>query len=224
MDTAPYTADESSSIQRVYRYFRTMGLRHLTILNQHHVVTGIITRQDIVEHRLEHHSFDEDGTHFQKYIAVDNSLPRVVYEDKDVIVYSGNLKDPDAVRQSTLAAADRDSNYYSNPFDAARGSTLHTRESITAANIQQEQLLDSSELGKSAMILRQSSYRTRNTDQSGRGHPSVIGRESLNSNAPDSGSVVISSGSGSKEIKAPTNNTATRVIREPKGKGNDNQW
>jgi len=214
MDTAPYTADESSSIQRVYRYFRTMGLRHLTILNQHHVVTGIITRQDIVEHRLEHHSFDEDGQHFQRHVAVDNSVPRVVYENDDVVVYSGNMKDPDAVRLS--AATNRDSTYYSNPFDATGGSVLHTRESL--ATIQQEQLMDSSELGTSAMIMRKSSLgasmggRTSNHG-SHISSPALIGRNrdgSVTSSAPQ------------QDVKAPTNSTTSRVNREPKGA--NNQW
>ena len=59
MDTAPYTIHESSSVQRCYRFFRTMGLRHLVVLNSNHCVTGIITRQDLTEERLEHFWFRE---------------------------------------------------------------------------------------------------------------------------------------------------------------------
>ena len=59
MDTAPYTIHESSSVQRCYRFFRTMGLRHLVVLNSNHCVTGIITRQDLTEERLEHFWFKE---------------------------------------------------------------------------------------------------------------------------------------------------------------------
>jgi chloride channel 7 len=59
MDTAPYTINASASVQRCYRFFRTMGLRHLIVLDNDHRVTGIITRKDITEHRLEHHWFQE---------------------------------------------------------------------------------------------------------------------------------------------------------------------
>lgn len=53
MDTAPFVLNESSTIQRCYRFFRTMGLRHLIVVDDHYKATGIITRKDITEHRLE---------------------------------------------------------------------------------------------------------------------------------------------------------------------------
>ena len=42
-----------------YSLFRTMGLRHLVVVDGDHKVTGMITRHDITEHRLEHHWFKE---------------------------------------------------------------------------------------------------------------------------------------------------------------------
>jgi len=59
MDTAPFTINGSASLQRCYRLFRTMGLRHLVVLDNDHRVIGIVTRKDINEFRLEHHWFQE---------------------------------------------------------------------------------------------------------------------------------------------------------------------
>lgn len=53
MDTSPYTVDVTASVQKCYRIFRTLGLRHLIVINGDHVVKGIITRKDITEEILE---------------------------------------------------------------------------------------------------------------------------------------------------------------------------
>jgi CBS domain len=55
MDSAPYSVNESSSVKRCYRFFRTMGLRHLVVVNAFHKVTGIITRNDVTHHRMQSH-------------------------------------------------------------------------------------------------------------------------------------------------------------------------
>eukprot|EP00981_Chlorochromonas_danica_P010662 scaffold3299_cov198-Ochromonas_danica.AAC.3 len=111
MDTAPYTINASSSVQRAYRYyyplllllhhhhhllllltltysstrfFRTMGLRHLVVLDDDHRVAGIITRKDITEHRLEHHWFSE-GDNMQKFINVDPVDPGMLPENMGLL-------------------------------------------------------------------------------------------------------------------------------------------
>merc|ERR1712241_226088 len=43
-----YTVQERSSLSRVYTFFRTMGLRHLPVVNRSGNVTGIITRKDLI--------------------------------------------------------------------------------------------------------------------------------------------------------------------------------
>lgn len=53
MDTSPYTVDVTASVQKCYRIFRTLGLRHLVVIDGDHVVKGIITRKDITEEILE---------------------------------------------------------------------------------------------------------------------------------------------------------------------------
>jgi CBS domain-containing protein len=90
MDTAPHSINESCSIQRCYRYFRTMGLRHLTVLDRDYRVKGIITRHDLTIYRLEHHWFSE-GDNLQRFMNVDSFDP---IEDNDA--YSA----PSPIRKS----------------------------------------------------------------------------------------------------------------------------
>ena len=51
-NTAPYTVNETASIQRTYRLFRTMGLRFLCVVNHTNQVVGIITRKDLLPEAL----------------------------------------------------------------------------------------------------------------------------------------------------------------------------
>lgn len=40
--------DEDYSLHRTYQIFRTLGLRHLVVIDIHNQVVGIITRQDLL--------------------------------------------------------------------------------------------------------------------------------------------------------------------------------
>jgi chloride channel 7 len=51
-NTAPYTVNETASIQRTYRLFRTLGLRTLCVVNHNNQVVGIITRKDLLPEAL----------------------------------------------------------------------------------------------------------------------------------------------------------------------------
>lgn len=53
-NTAPYTVNETASIQRTYRLFRTLGLRFLCVVNHNNQVVGIITRKDLLPDSLSH--------------------------------------------------------------------------------------------------------------------------------------------------------------------------
>jgi len=53
-NTAPYTINETASIQRTYRLFRTLGLRFLCVVNLNNQVVGIITRKDLLPASLSH--------------------------------------------------------------------------------------------------------------------------------------------------------------------------
>lgn len=57
LDSAPFTMNEHASVQRAYRVFRTLGLRHLIVVNKRNQVLGIVTRHDLVStHYLGHQS------------------------------------------------------------------------------------------------------------------------------------------------------------------------
>ena len=45
MNESPFTVEAHCPLPRVWRLFRTMGLRHLVVLDHDHCVTGIITRE-----------------------------------------------------------------------------------------------------------------------------------------------------------------------------------
>lgn len=66
-----------------------MGLRHLVVLDDDHKVTGMITRKDITEHRLEHHWFSE-GDRMQKFINVDPMDPGLLPSESIGLLRAGD--------------------------------------------------------------------------------------------------------------------------------------
>ena len=48
-DRSPYVVNEFLPLQRVFRLFQTMGLRHLPVTDEHSCVVGIITRRDLLD-------------------------------------------------------------------------------------------------------------------------------------------------------------------------------
>jgi len=61
-DQSPYVVLRKTPLQRVYRLFRSMGLRHLVVVNKHNNVRGIITRKDLtyITERLTIRKDDEN--------------------------------------------------------------------------------------------------------------------------------------------------------------------
>jgi hypothetical protein len=68
MDPAPSALNEATSIRRTYTLFRTMGLRHIVVVDGDLFVKGIITRSDMNEHRLEHFWHAEVWLHLLMYL------------------------------------------------------------------------------------------------------------------------------------------------------------
>eukprot|EP00762_Andalucia_godoyi_P005431 ANDGO_08420.mRNA.1 Chloride channel protein C len=53
MHTAPITVSPRFSVSRAFQLFRTMGMRHLSVVDDENRVVGMITRKDLMEHRVE---------------------------------------------------------------------------------------------------------------------------------------------------------------------------
>jgi chloride channel 7 len=49
----PYVIQEQATLQRTFRLFRTLGLRHLCVVNPDFEVVGIITRHELTEHHVD---------------------------------------------------------------------------------------------------------------------------------------------------------------------------
>jgi len=47
MNLSPFTIQHTAPLTRVFRLFRTMGLRHLIAVNRSNEVMGMITRKDL---------------------------------------------------------------------------------------------------------------------------------------------------------------------------------
>nr|CAD7400001.1 unnamed protein product [Timema cristinae] len=56
MNQSPYTVQHSASLPRVFRLFRALGLRHLTVVNDSHEVVGIVTRKDLARFHVWRHA------------------------------------------------------------------------------------------------------------------------------------------------------------------------
>ncbi|KAL3779128.1 hypothetical protein HJC23_003112 [Cyclotella cryptica] len=65
-NTAPYTINETASIQRTYRLFRTLGLRFLCVVNHNNQVVGIITRVDLLPESLADSIMRGRNAHIQQ--------------------------------------------------------------------------------------------------------------------------------------------------------------
>lgn len=60
MNPTPYTVSYSASFPRIYRLFRSLGLRHLVVIDDRNQVVGMLTRKDIARYVRKR---DENGTY-----------------------------------------------------------------------------------------------------------------------------------------------------------------
>ncbi|TMW67753.1 hypothetical protein Poli38472_007425 [Pythium oligandrum] len=53
MNATPHTVQDQTPVPRAFRLFRSLGLRHLVVLNRRHEVRGIVTRKDLTPSHLK---------------------------------------------------------------------------------------------------------------------------------------------------------------------------
>lgn len=55
MNPAPYSVSDQTSMPRIFKLFRGLGLRHLVVVNRHNQVAGIVTRKDLARYKFVKH-------------------------------------------------------------------------------------------------------------------------------------------------------------------------
>ncbi|XP_007245616.3 H(+)/Cl(-) exchange transporter 7 [Astyanax mexicanus] len=59
MNPTPYTVPQETSLPRVFKLFRPLGLRHLVVVDDENRVVGLVTRKDLARYHLGKHGLEE---------------------------------------------------------------------------------------------------------------------------------------------------------------------
>ncbi|XP_045571896.1 H(+)/Cl(-) exchange transporter 7 isoform X2 [Salmo salar] len=59
MNPTPYTVPQDTSLPRVFKLFRALGLRHLVVVDSENRVVGLVTRKDLARYHLGKHGLEE---------------------------------------------------------------------------------------------------------------------------------------------------------------------
>ncbi|XP_045575647.1 H(+)/Cl(-) exchange transporter 7 isoform X3 [Salmo salar] len=59
MNPTPYTVPQETSLPRVFKLFRALGLRHLVVVDGENRVVGLVTRKDLARYHLGKHGLEE---------------------------------------------------------------------------------------------------------------------------------------------------------------------
>ncbi|XP_013862373.1 H(+)/Cl(-) exchange transporter 7 [Austrofundulus limnaeus] len=59
MNPTPYTVPQDTSLPRVFKLFRALGLRHLVVVDDINRVVGLVTRKDLARYHLGKHGLEE---------------------------------------------------------------------------------------------------------------------------------------------------------------------
>ena len=80
VDASAYTIRETASVQRAYRMFRTLGLRHLCVTDKRNNILGIVTRADFISSHVDR-CMNRGSKNNRKMIEELNSLFQEEDED-----------------------------------------------------------------------------------------------------------------------------------------------
>ncbi|XP_031421773.1 H(+)/Cl(-) exchange transporter 7 isoform X2 [Clupea harengus] len=59
MNPTPYTVPQETSLPRVFKLFRALGLRHLLVVDSENRVVGLVTRKDLARYHMGKHGLEE---------------------------------------------------------------------------------------------------------------------------------------------------------------------
>uniref|UniRef100_A0A7N9ARB8 Chloride channel protein n=1 Tax=Mastacembelus armatus TaxID=205130 RepID=A0A7N9ARB8_9TELE len=59
MNATPYTVPQDTSLPRVFKLFRALGLRHLVVVDDENRVIGLVTRKDLARYHMGKHGLEE---------------------------------------------------------------------------------------------------------------------------------------------------------------------
>jgi hypothetical protein len=107
---------ESASLSRTYRLFRTLGLRHLCVVNHHNQVVGMITRKDLEPHHLAERS-DIPRTRVWATRSTDNN-------EHDTTNSSQHNSDLDSSGHDGSSDSQHNNSSSNNNFDAVDNDVL----------------------------------------------------------------------------------------------------
>lgn len=136
MDTSAFIIHESTSVSRCHKQFRTMGLRHLIVIDNSYSVVGIVTRRDITE-KVLHSYWESHGEHIKVYVNVDPLPPAVAYVDNDDEIDSPVKKTAAALDYEYSSSDSEMSNEDGNGINMV-GMTNATNKRISTALDEEE--------------------------------------------------------------------------------------
>ena len=90
MNATPHTVLIQSPVPRTFRLFRSLGLRHLVVLDRQNAVKGIITREDLTPNHLRAclEGLSESSKHqIQSYFRCGNSRTELFEQTEKTMLH-----------------------------------------------------------------------------------------------------------------------------------------